>query len=98
MSIACRHAKIGMTQKHPGRFALVMQRYTQSLRAIGDERLYKEKGRLVLTRLRDCRDEVWRRREALLGPLDVSNQPYVFSYRKFCDLNPENGAAGGTDQ
>jgi len=83
-------ASLTSLQRHElaGRLALTMDRFRRTLEAIGDDRLYTPKGRVILEYLRRCYERLSRDRATVLSRADISNQPYVFSYARFCEANP----------
>ena len=76
-------------QKHEliGRFALAWDRFQYGLEVIDDRRLYTEDGYHIHQQLMATFQEIYPRRHDLLAAQDLSNQPYVFEYAKYRELN-----------
>jgi hypothetical protein len=90
MDRCCDSSLFSPRQRHEllGRFALILTRFGCDLRNLTASGIFTEKGKLLLSWFTSVYCEIVGKRYDLLASLDVSNQPYCFSYDSFQMLNP----------
>jgi hypothetical protein len=86
----CIEADLSPSQRHEtsGRLALTLVRAHHDVTALDHSGIFTAEGAKVLELCRRVLVEIRRRRRAQLSGLDLTNQPYSFSYRSFLALNP----------
>lgn len=77
-------------QKHEllGRFSDNIRRLKKSVDDIGHRQMYTEKGWVFYNLLRDSASALYSEHVSIADKFDTSNQPYVFDFNKFLELNP----------
>jgi hypothetical protein len=90
MDRCCDSSLFSPRQRHEllGRFALILTRFGCDLRNLTGDGIFTERGQFLLSWFAWVYCEIVGKRYDLLAPLDISNQPYCFSYESFQMLNP----------
>ena len=73
-----------------GRQSDDMKRWKKSLNDLAHPKIFTEKGKLVYEELKSIYDKLYEKRANEIEKFDTSNQPYIFNYKKFKELNPLN--------
>ncbi|HEX8903233.1 MAG TPA: hypothetical protein VF771_00165 [Longimicrobiaceae bacterium] len=71
-----------------GRMAAVLRRFGGDLRSLARPGVFTEAGEWVFQNLVEAFNDAGEKRWEMLRGLDLSNQPYNFSYACFAELNP----------
>ena len=71
-----------------GRFSSNMKRFNAAVEKFNLPKLYKEEGLKWYNFFKTRRNQLTERNNSLINSFDVSNQPYVFSYKIFKRTNP----------
>jgi hypothetical protein len=88
---SCYEAREFQGRQHhelSGRLALILIRFATDLRHLSRHELFTDKGLSLYASFRETFERIARERTDLVRALDLSNQPYAFSYEKFCERNP----------
>ncbi|WP_077399136.1 hypothetical protein [Cellulophaga omnivescoria] len=86
----CINEKIFDEDKHfelLGRFTSNMNRFSAAINKFNHKKKYKKEGLAWYTFFNKTYEEIQNRNKSLLFKYDISNQPYVFNYKKFKDVN-----------
>jgi hypothetical protein len=95
---ACYEAEVfAGIQEHElvGRFADDMKRFASALALLRHRALYSPDGWEFVELFRDIFEGLESRHEALIQSVDTSNQPYIFNYKRFEELNPRSLRSAG---
>jgi len=70
---------------------LIMKRFQLDLLSIRKLKIFTDCGNALRLMFEDVFDRVYRSAKDLIVGIDLSNQPYAFSYDQFVALNPLSG-------
>jgi hypothetical protein len=71
-----------------GRLSDDVKRFRSALSLLAHREIYTELGWLVFHEFKRTYEELYRDCQPLVSAFDTSNQPYIFCYHKFQELNP----------
>jgi hypothetical protein len=81
-----------------GRLGLILRKFAYDLALLDKPQFFTALGRRCWRHFEDVYTDLQRRYGPLVGGFDYRNQPYVFDYRRFAQLNPSaSGSAWGSD-
>lgn len=84
-------AERGLRHELIGRLAYIVLRFGIDLPSISRPEIFTDRGLQLLEAARRVLAETYERRGDLLHRVDLSNQPYAFSYERFVERNPPSG-------
>src|SRR5262249_40166746 len=79
-----------------GRLGLILRKFAFDLALLDKPQFFTALGRRCWRHFEDVYTDLHRRYDPLVGGFDYRNQPYVFEYQRFAELNPpSSGSSSG---